>query len=73
LHDHYSLYGEHQGMRTARKHIGWAVQNLPGGPEFRAHMNTLESSSAQVQAMDQWFATLAAQYEYLPFIKTTML
>jgi tRNA-dihydrouridine synthase B len=73
LHDHYSLYGEHQGMRTARKHIGWAVQNLPGGLEFRAHMNTLESSSAQVQAMDQWFATLAAQYEYLPFIKTTML
>jgi tRNA-dihydrouridine synthase B len=69
LHDHYSLYGEQQGMRTARKHIGWAVQNLPGGPEFRAHMNTLESSHAQVQAMEQWFAALAAQYERLPFIK----
>ena len=30
LHDHYTLYGEHAGVRTARKHIGWAVRALPG-------------------------------------------
>ncbi len=30
LVDHYSLYGEHAGVRTARKHLGWAVHDLPG-------------------------------------------
>jgi tRNA-dihydrouridine synthase len=26
LHDHYALYGERTGVRSARKHIGWAVR-----------------------------------------------
>ena len=30
LHDHYALYGEFTGVRTARKHIGWYVQDLAG-------------------------------------------
>ena len=42
LQDHYALYGEHIGVRTARKHIGWAVRALPGGEAFRAAMNTLD-------------------------------
>ena len=37
------LYGEPIGVRTARKHIGWAVRALPGGEAFRAAMNTLDS------------------------------
>jgi tRNA-dihydrouridine synthase B len=51
LLDHYGLYGEFAGVRTARKHIGWAVRTLPGGEVFRAFMNTLESSDAQVAAL----------------------
>ena len=51
LQDHYALYGEHIGVRTARKHIGWAVRALPGGEAFRAVMNTLDSSDAQVRAV----------------------
>jgi len=66
LHDHYSLYGELTGMRTARKHIGWAVRGLPGGEAFRQRMNLLESSTAQVAALRQWFGALAQQHERLP-------
>jgi len=43
LHEHYGLYGEYAGVRTARKHIGWAVRALPGGEGFRARMNTLDT------------------------------
>ena len=51
LDDHYGLYGEQAGVRTARKHIGWAVRALPGGEAFRAHMNTLESCASQLSAV----------------------
>ncbi|MEJ6006532.1 tRNA dihydrouridine synthase DusB [Paucibacter sp. AS339] len=68
LHEHYSLYGELTGMRTARKHIGWAVVDLPGGEDFRQTMNRLESSAAQVHALGAWFDALAEQYERLPYL-----
>ena len=66
LDDHYSLYGEQAGVRTARKHIGWAVRSLPGGEAFRAHMNTLESCASQLSAVSGWFDALADRYERLP-------
>ena len=69
LHDHYSLYGELTGVRSARKHIGWAVRGLPGGEDFRSAMNRLESSGEQVRALSDWFDRLADRYERLPFIK----
>ncbi len=66
LHDHYGLYGEFAGVRTARKHIGWAVRALPGGDVFRAHMNTLETCDAQVLAVSDWFDQLAGSHHRLP-------
>ena len=66
LHDHYSLYGEHTGVRTARKHIGWAVRGLPGGEAFRDEMNLLESSSAQLHRLGLWFDQLADAHRLLP-------
>ena len=66
LQDHYGLYGEYAGVRTARKHIGWAVRTLPGGEAFRAHMNTLESCEAQLRAVGDWFDALAGRHERLP-------
>ena len=66
LHDHYVLYGEFAGVRTARKHIGWAVRALPGGEMFRARMNTLETCAAQVSAVTDWFDTLADTHVLLP-------
>lgn len=66
LHDHYGLYGEFTGVRTARKHIGWYVRGLPGGEVFRARMNTLESSEQQLAAVVEYFDSLADQYKHLP-------
>jgi tRNA-dihydrouridine synthase B len=66
LHDHYGLYGEHAGVRTARKHIGWAVRALPGGLDFRSHMNTLESCEEQLSAVHDWFDRLADTHQRLP-------
>lgn len=68
LLDHYDLYGEFSGVRTARKHIGWYVRNLPGGEDFRNQMNVLESCEAQHVAVAQFFDKLAEQSERLPRI-----
>ena len=66
LLDHYGLYGEYAGVRTARKHIGWAVQALPGGEAFRQFMNTLETCDTQVRAVTDWFDELAGLHPRLP-------
>ena len=55
LRAHYAFYGEFLGVRTARKHIGWYVLDLPGGEQFRQKMNLLESTEAQLIAVDQFF------------------
>ena len=68
LHDHYGLYGEASGVRSARKHIGWAVRELPGGEAFRAHMNTLDDCRTQWQAVADWFEALAERHTVLPGI-----
>jgi len=52
---HYAFYGEYLGVRTARKHIGWYVQDLPDGEEFRQRMNLLESTAEQLAAVDDFF------------------
>jgi len=52
---HYAFYGEYLGVRTARKHIGWYVEDLPGGEEFRQRMNLLESTAEQLAAVDEFF------------------
>lgn len=66
LHDHYCLYGERSGVRSARKHIGWAVRGLPGGEDFRQRMNTLERCDEQVRALRDWFDELGQTFERLP-------
>ncbi|MCA0176473.1 MAG: tRNA dihydrouridine synthase DusB [Proteobacteria bacterium] len=66
LHDHYALYGEQAGVRSARKHIGWAVHALPGGTAFRAVMNTLTEAQAQWRAVADFFDELGTRHERLP-------
>ena len=66
LRDHYGLYGEASGVRSARKHIGWAVRALPGGEAFRAVMNTLDDAHAQLRAVSTFFDELADTHERLP-------
>lgn len=60
LQAHYAFYGEFMGLRTARKHIGWYVRDLPGGEEFRQRMNRLESCKEQLAAVDAFFESQLA-------------
>ena len=59
LEDHYALYGEYTGVRTARKHLGWYARALPGGAAtaaaFRERINALESCEAQLQCVKDHF------------------
>ena len=66
LQDHYGLYGELTGVRSARKHIGWYVRGLPGGDEFRDHMNTLETAELQSLAVADFFEAMASRMERMP-------
>jgi tRNA-dihydrouridine synthase B len=66
LQDHYGLYGELTGVRSARKHIAWYVRSLPGGDELRRHINTIDDCQAQWQAVASYFDALGSQMERLP-------
>jgi len=56
----YDLYGEEQGARVARKHIGWTVRDLPGGEAFRGEVVKLAGAREQHCAVNDYFAKLAA-------------
>ena len=71
LHDHYSLYGEFIGVRSARKHIGWYVRELPGGEAFRGQMNALDNSTAQVRAVEDFLDNLNEQTDRIPALGST--
>ena len=64
---HYAFYGEFIGVRTARKHIGWYVQDLPDGEEFRQRMNLLESTAEQLAAMDDFLTSQHRHGERLQY------
>ncbi len=66
LQDHYALYGEFTGVRSARKHIGWYVRSLPGGEAFRDSMNLLEDSAAQWRAVSDYMEELGAVMDRMP-------
>ncbi|MGJ7555277.1 tRNA dihydrouridine synthase DusB [Variovorax sp. RB3P1] len=66
LVEHYALYGDYSGVRTARKHIGWYVKTLPDGEAFRARMNTIEDCAAQLRAVGDYFDGLADRMARMP-------
>ena len=55
VHELYEFYGEHTGLRVARKHISWYTRGLAGSAHFRHHMNQLESITEQLQAVHEFF------------------
>ena len=55
-----SLYGAEHGARVARKHIGWAVRELPGGEALRSAANGMHDVAAQREAVNDFFERLAA-------------
>ncbi len=66
LDEHYGLYGEFSGTRSARKHIGWTLKGLPQGEDLRQQMNQLDSSAAQQAWLRETFDRLGQQFERLP-------
>ena len=68
LQEHYALYGEWTGVRSARKHIGWFVRSLPGGDSFRDQINTLEDAAAQWQAVADYLDALATRMDRMPAV-----
>ncbi len=53
----HRFYGEQQGLRVARKHIGWYLKGRPGGAELRRQLMRVESASGQLQMIDRHFYT----------------
>lgn len=68
LQAHYEFYGAYLGVRTARKHIGWYVRDLPGGEIFRQRMNLIEDCDTQLAAVDNFFESQLAVGERLQYI-----
>jgi tRNA-dihydrouridine synthase B len=56
----YALYGEAQGLRVARKHLGWYTRRLPGGEQFRQQVVRIDAVAPQRAAVNDYFARLAA-------------
>ncbi|WP_456270056.1 tRNA dihydrouridine synthase DusB [Kushneria sp. AK178] len=52
----YTLYGEHMGVRIARKHIGWYLAGAEHGERWRREFNTLESRDEQQRFLETLFA-----------------
>ncbi len=72
LHDHYSLYDAFIGVRSARKHIGWYVRDLPGGEAFRLQMNALDDCDAQVAAVEGFMDALNARMDRIPVASVSL-
>ena len=68
LQDHYSLYGEYTGVRSARKHIAWYLRSLPGGEEFRRRLNLLNDSASQVQSVADYLDQLNQSMDRIPAV-----
>lgn len=66
LQEHFGLYGEYTGVRSARKHIGWYVKGLPGAEEFRTRMNGIEDSAAQSRVVASFFDALGSTMDRMP-------
>jgi len=69
LNDLYSFYGEHTGVRVARKHISWYTKGLAGSASFRHAMNQLQTCAEQLAAVNEFFAELAARGRRLQYIE----
>ncbi|MFZ6731547.1 tRNA dihydrouridine synthase DusB [Undibacterium sp. Ji42W] len=68
LKEHYAFYGDYLGVRTARKHIGWYVQDLVGGEDFRQQMNLLTDCDEQLAAVSSFFDHMTGErLQYRPF------
>ncbi|AKH68998.1 tRNA-U20-dihydrouridine synthase [Spongiibacter sp. IMCC21906] len=55
ISDLHQFYGEFQGLRIARKHVAWYLQNLGNDADFRRLFNGIDSASGQLDAVHDFF------------------
>lgn len=55
----YQFYGEHTGVRIARKHISWYSKGQRGGAAFRDAVNRTETTKEQLAMTRDFFERLA--------------
>jgi tRNA-dihydrouridine synthase B len=60
LHALYAFYGELQGVRIARKHLGWYARDRRQNAAFRQVVNRAETAGEQLRLTADYFAALAA-------------
>ena len=56
----YAFHGEQQGVRIARKHLGWYAKDRTENTAFRAIVNRAETAREQLRLTRDYFASLAA-------------
>ncbi|MFT4198402.1 MAG: tRNA dihydrouridine synthase DusB [Pseudoxanthomonas sp.] len=60
LHALHAFYGEVQGVRIARKHLGWYAKDHPESASFRAVVNRAETPAEQLRLTASYFNALIA-------------
>ncbi|GAB3515336.1 tRNA dihydrouridine synthase DusB [Pseudoxanthomonas daejeonensis] len=58
LHALHAFYGEEQGVRIARKHLGWYAKDRPENAAFRAVVNRAQTAGEQVVLTEAYFDAL---------------
>ncbi len=56
----HAFYGEPQGVRIARKHLGWYAKDRPENAAFRAVVNRAETPEEQLRLTADYFDALIA-------------
>ena len=54
----YAFYGEHAGVRIARKHLGWYAKDRPENGSFRNVVNRAENAQDQLDLTTTYFEAL---------------
>ena len=57
----HGFYGEYMGVRIARKHVGWYLQEQDRDRSLRRHFNRLEGAAEQLALLEHHFADLSNQ------------
>lgn len=56
----YAHYGEQDGVRIARKHLGWYAKDRPENAGFRAIVNCAQTALEQMRLAREYFEALQA-------------
>ncbi|AZZ94431.1 tRNA dihydrouridine synthase DusB [Hahella sp. KA22] len=59
----HEFYGDYQGVRIARKHVGWYLQTANIGAIFKSQFNRLNDAQAQLDELHHFFEHLSIEGE----------